>query len=84
MKGFPIRKSPDLNLLDGSPELIADYHVLHRLLPPRHPLYALINLTQIRECYEIFKELMERTLISVPSELNSVGIDLSRFNESIK
>lgn len=29
----------------SSPRLIADYHVLHRLLPPRHPSYALIHLT---------------------------------------
>ena len=28
----------------GSPMLIAAYHVLHRLLAPRHPLYALNNL----------------------------------------
>lgn len=27
-----------------SPQLIAAYHVLHRLLAPRHPLYALNNL----------------------------------------
>ena len=29
----------------GSPKLIADYHVLHRHLTPRHPPYALRNLT---------------------------------------
>lgn len=28
-----------------SSELIADYHVLHRLLSPRHPPYALNLLT---------------------------------------
>jgi hypothetical protein len=28
----------------GSPKLIAAYHVLHRLLAPRHPLYALNSL----------------------------------------
>lgn len=27
-----------------SPKLIAAYHVFHRLLAPRHPLYALNNL----------------------------------------
>ncbi len=26
------------------PKLIAAYHVFHRLLAPRHPLYALNNL----------------------------------------
>ena len=29
----------------GSPKLFAAYRVLHRLLAPRHPPYALINLT---------------------------------------
>ena len=43
--GFPIRKSPDQSLFADSPELIAGYYVLHRLLSPRHPPYALIRLT---------------------------------------
>ena len=43
--GCPIRKSPDQSLFADSPKLIADYYVLHRLLPPRHPPYALIRLT---------------------------------------
>ena len=43
--GFPIRKSPDHCLFDGSPRLIAAYHVLHRLLTPRHPPIALSILT---------------------------------------
>ena len=43
--GCPIRKSPALSLLDGSPKLIAAYHVLRRLLAPRHPPFALNSLT---------------------------------------
>jgi hypothetical protein len=43
--GCPIRTFPDQSLLSGSPELIAANHVLHRLLAPRHPPYALISLT---------------------------------------
>ncbi len=43
--GFPIRKSPVRSLLSGFPELIAASHVLHRLLAPRHPPYALYSLT---------------------------------------
>ena len=31
----------------ASPWLIADYHVLHRLLVPRHPPYALDNFAEI-------------------------------------
>ena len=45
LMGFPIQKSPDLNLFSGSPKLIAAYHVFHRLLTPRHPPYALCSLT---------------------------------------
>ena len=30
-----------------SPTLIAAYHALHRLLEPRHPPYALSNLSEI-------------------------------------
>ena len=33
----------------GLPKLIAAYHVLHRLLAPRHSLYALISLIPILE-----------------------------------
>ena len=42
--GFPIRTSPDQCLVDGSPELFAVTHVLHRFLAPRHPPLALISL----------------------------------------
>ena len=40
-----IRKSPDQSLFDGSPRLIAAYHVLLRLLVPRYPSYSLSSLT---------------------------------------
>src|SRR2546423_10703458 len=42
--GFPIRTPPDQSLLGGSPRLIAACNVLHRLLAPRHPPYALCTL----------------------------------------
>ena len=42
--GFPIRRSPDQRSFDNSPELIAGYHVLHRLSTPRHPPCTLCNL----------------------------------------
>ncbi len=44
--GFPIRKSSDQCSVDSSPRLIAASYVLHRLLVPRHPPCALINLPQ--------------------------------------
>ena len=45
--GYPIRKSPDQHLFDGSPELIAACHVLHRLSTPRHPPCTLTSLTTL-------------------------------------
>ncbi len=42
--GFPIRTSMDLTLVCSSPWLFAAYHVLLRLLMPRHSPYALFSL----------------------------------------
>ena len=47
--GFPIRKSSNQRPVIGSPRLIADSHVLHRLLMPRHPPCALNNLHTIKK-----------------------------------
>ena len=44
-EGFPIRKSPVITPVCGSPKLIAACHVLHRLSLPRHPPCALSSLT---------------------------------------
>ena len=43
--GFPIRTSPDISPVCGSPRLFAACHVLHRLILPRHPPCALSSLT---------------------------------------
>jgi hypothetical protein len=45
MPGYPIRTPWDHSLVDSSPRPIAASHVLHRLLVPRHPPFALDNLT---------------------------------------
>ena len=55
MPGYPIRTPSDHSSVDSSPRLIAASHVLHRLLMPRHPPYALNNLpttntTQTSRC----------------------------------
>ena len=42
---FLIRKSPDQRSFASFPEHIAGYHVLRRLLMPRHPPYTLSSLT---------------------------------------
>ena len=43
--GFPHSEIPGSTFVVNSPGLIADYHVLHRLLSPRHPPHALSHLT---------------------------------------
>src|ERR1700749_2341058 len=48
--GFPIRTSSDHSLVADSSRLIAGSNVLHRLLVPRHPPCALINLTLGTTC----------------------------------
>ena len=42
--GFPHSEICGSKDIDTSPQLIAVYHVLHRLSMPRHPLNALIRL----------------------------------------
>src|SRR5687768_7076676 len=42
-----IRRSRDQRSFVNSPELFADFHVLHRLLTPRHPPCALSSLTTL-------------------------------------
>src|SRR5262249_9680701 len=53
LAGFLHSDIPGSKPACGSPRLIAACHVLHRLLPPRHPPYALssliIKLTQTVE-----------------------------------
>jgi hypothetical protein len=46
--GFPIRTSADRCLVDGSPQLFAVTHVLHRFLAPRHSPLALCSLERTR------------------------------------
>src|SRR5690348_17008194 len=57
LPGFPIRTSPDQSLVADSPGLIAGSYVLLRLLVPRHPPCALINLatTDARVHYAVLK-----------------------------
>src|ERR671916_363378 len=43
--GYPIRTPWDHSSVDSSPRPIAASHVLHRLPVPRHPPFALDNLT---------------------------------------
>jgi len=47
--GFPHSEIQGSKPILGSPWLIAEYHVLHRLLLPRHPPNALFALDLIQE-----------------------------------
>ena len=49
MRGFPIRRSSDHGSFANSPRHIAGYHVLLRLLVPRHPPCALINFNHRKQ-----------------------------------
>ena len=45
--GFPHSEISGLKHVRSSPELIAAYYVLHRLLMPRHPPNALLILKKL-------------------------------------
>src|SRR5262245_66540261 len=65
--GFPIRKSPDLSLVADSPGLIAGSYVLLRLLVPRHPPCALINLATTDDARVHCAVLKMRAVSVVPA-----------------
>ena len=52
--GFPHSEISGSQLICSSPKLIAAYHVLHRLLMPRHSPCALCNLTFRRNRWSKF------------------------------
>jgi hypothetical protein len=56
--GFPHSDIPGSKTVCVSPRLIAAYHVLHRLLVPRHPPCALSSLTGImlQRCFRVFAQ----------------------------
>jgi hypothetical protein len=53
--GFPHSEIPGSKPACGSPRLIAACHVLHRLLAPRHPPYALSSLIIKLTQYVVFQ-----------------------------
>ena len=63
------------------PCLFAAYRVLHRLLAPRHPPYALVHLTYLRSCAFVFANV----ICLNPKMLGSIHFKLIReansFNE---
>ena len=71
MLGFPIRTSADRGLVDGSPQLFAVTHVLHRFLAPRHPPLALISLERTSYLFEISLKMLVLALQFSRSYRNS-------------
>jgi hypothetical protein len=53
--GFPHSETSGSTSDDDSPKLIAAIRVLHRLLAPRHPPYALSSLIHVRRQHLILK-----------------------------
>jgi hypothetical protein len=76
--GLPHRRSPDIALACSSPGLIAAYHVLCRLLAPRHPPCTLRCLTTTTSGPA---SLLLRTVCGCPSSLplSLVMFTLLRF-----
>ena len=63
--GFPHSEISGSKYVGNSPELIAAYHVLHRLSVPRHPPNALVVLD--------FTTVCQRRMISHPSARSVQG-----------
>ena len=75
MEGCPIRKSPGQSVSD-LPKPIVAYYVLHRLQVPRHPPYALSNLTtQVTSLTNIkslqLNAILRHKMFSLPSARKS-------------
>ena len=64
--GFPHSEIPGSKLVLSSPGLIAEYHVLHRLLLPRHPPNALFALDLIQKKPGFFRRQMLSTFPPLP------------------
>ena len=60
--GFPHSEIPGSKPVCGSPRLIAAYHVLHRLLVPRHPPCALSNLAEILQGARLFGKTVMKVI----------------------
>ena len=74
-RGFPIRRPSDRSPLIGSPRIIADCYVLLRLQMPRHPPFALRNLTTYMSMNRVLptrrqKEDMTNDLLALNKQSN--------------
>src|SRR5262245_16707789 len=67
--GFPHSEICGSRAICASPQLIAAYHVLHRLLTPRHPPNALSSLTEHSDAR--WQNFITRRPYSVVKDRNS-------------
>ena len=76
--GLPHSEIPGSKPVDGSPELIAVFRVLHSLLMPRHPSCARIRLA-IRCSLPAFAPLGPDDANSLASEAQSLFLPYEKF-----
>jgi hypothetical protein len=79
LAGFPHSDIPGSKPACGSPRLFAACHVLHRLLAPRHPLYALSSLIIKLTQYVVWRSAAFRLR---DLRLTAVAIPQAFFNSS--
>ena len=63
--GFPHSDICGSRIICISPQLFAAYHVLHRLLVPRHPPYALSSMTNLLSSTGMNEKLHRYSVIGV-------------------
>ena len=76
--GFPHSEISGSKLICSSPKLIAAYHVLHRLLMPRHSPCALISLTN-KAFITLYKLTSRKVHFMVLYKLNYAGSYCLKF-----
>src|SRR5699024_9989304 len=82
MRGFPIRTSWPHRLVINSTRLIADSHVLHRLLLPRHPPCALTNFPNQQPHKRPYKPTQPTTPQN--RTISRISHKLSKYNNQTK
>ena len=83
--GFPHSDIPGSKPVCGSPRLIAAYHVLHRLLVPRHPPCALSSLTGISlRCFTVHYPASRIRLSKSVRDAHGVASDRDRDSHRVR
>src|SRR5512141_2167116 len=78
--GFPHSEFSGSKLVCSSPELIAAYHVLRRLLTPRHPPSALSSLIEILGARSQLLQRTRRTDQAIETAVH-ISMQLSKIRD---